>query len=141
MSSTVSHTTALTSPHRGAMPHIGRAAVAAGVIAACATTATAGLARAAGLGVAVGGEPIPLYAFAQLTLIDAVIGAALAAVLARRTRSPQQTFVRVAAALTALSLVPDVVVDATVGTKVTLAATHLIAAAIIVPVVARRPAR
>jgi hypothetical protein len=37
-----------------------------------------------------------------------------------------------------LSLVPDVLADATTGTKMVLMLTHLVAAAIVVPAVARR---
>jgi hypothetical protein len=44
----------------------------------------------------------------------------------------------VTVALTALSIVPDVIADATVGTKFVLALTHVVAAAIIVPALACR---
>jgi hypothetical protein len=37
-----------------------------------------------------------------------------------------------------LSLVPDVIADAATGTKALLMVTHLVAAAIVIPVVARR---
>ena len=40
--------------------------------------------------------------------------------------------------LTALSLVPDVLVDAAVATQLLLMLTHLVAAAIVIPAVARR---
>ncbi len=40
--------------------------------------------------------------------------------------------------LTVLSLVPDVIVDAAPATKALLMLTHLVAAAIVVPAVARR---
>ena len=41
-------------------------------------------------------------------------------------------------ALTALLLVPDLMVEATAGSKVVLALTHLVAAAIIIPAIASR---
>lgn len=41
-------------------------------------------------------------------------------------------------ALTALSIVPEVVVDATAGTKLVLALTHLVAAVIVIPALANR---
>jgi hypothetical protein len=63
---------------------------------------------------------------------------ALAAVLARRARLPRGTFVRTTVVLTVLSLVPDLVVDAAPATKVLLMATHLVAAGIVVPALARR---
>jgi hypothetical protein len=37
-----------------------------------------------------------------------------------------------------LSFVPDVIVDATTATKLVLITTHLVAAAIVVPAIARR---
>jgi hypothetical protein len=47
-------------------------------------------------------------------------------------------FVATTIVLTALSLVPDVVVDAAVATKLLLMVTHLVAGAIVIPAVARR---
>jgi hypothetical protein len=41
-------------------------------------------------------------------------------------------------ALTVLSLVPDALADADTSTKVLLMVTHLVAAAIVIPAVARR---
>jgi peptidoglycan/LPS O-acetylase OafA/YrhL len=61
--------------------------------------------------------------------------------LARRARRPQHTFVVTTVALTALSIVPDALADATTGTRLTLALTHVIAAAIVIPALARRLAR
>ena len=52
----------------------------------------------------------------------------------------RNTFLRVTVALTALSIVPDVIADATVGTKLVLALTHVVAAGIIVPAIASRVA-
>ncbi len=40
--------------------------------------------------------------------------------------------------LTALSIVPDVILSAAISTKVTLVLTHLVAAAIVIPALARR---
>ena len=62
----------------------------------------------------------------------------LAVVLARFARHPRSTFVRTTVVLTALSLVPDVIVDAAVSTTALLMLTHLVAAAIVIPAVARR---
>jgi hypothetical protein len=41
-------------------------------------------------------------------------------------------------ALTALSLVPDLLADALAATKMLLMLTHLVAAAIVIPAIARR---
>ena len=87
--------------------------------------------------VAVDGESIPLAGFAQLTLVGALMGVAIAR-LCGRTRAPRRTFAAVTVALTALSVVPDVTVDATLATRVVLVLTHLVAAAIVVPALAAR---
>src|SRR6478735_540886 len=109
-------------------PKLWTAGLAAGAIAAVATTATAAVARAAGEDVAVAGEQIPLAGFAQFVLFCALLGIAMARVFARRASRPQRTFVRTTVALTALSIVPDVMIDATTGTKLVLSLTHVLAA-------------
>lgn len=114
------------------------ATLTAGVAAAAATTATAAAVHAAGVSLEVGGAPIPLAGFAQMTLLGAVIGGLLVAVINRRSESPRQRFYQAAAALTALSCVPSLALPPSVATKIALVATHLIAAAIVVPVLARR---
>ncbi len=58
--------------------------------------------------------------------------------LSRTARRPRRTFVRTTVVLTALSLVPDVIADAAPATKALLMLTHLVAAAIVIPAVARR---
>ncbi|MFB4303921.1 DUF6069 family protein [Actinomadura sp. NTSP31] len=73
----------------------------------------------------IGGEPIPLLGFTQLTLACAAIGIVLAAALRRRARLPRRTFVAVTAALTVLSVVPDLVVSAAPSTRAVLVAGRL----------------
>jgi hypothetical protein len=119
-------------------PRLLKAGAIAGAGAAVATTAVAAVARAADIPLAVAGEEIPLAAFAQLTVIAAAIGVVLARVLSRRARRPRHTFTRTTIALTAVSLIPDVLVDATAGSKIVLMLTHVVAAAIVVPVLAKR---
>ncbi|MER5705221.1 DUF6069 family protein [Micromonospora sp. NPDC002296] len=114
------------------------AGVAATAVASLATTLVAVAGHAAGISLDVSGAPIPLVGFASLTAIFSLVGLVLAAVLRRSARRPRSTFVRTTVVLTVLSLVPDVVADATAGTKVLLILTHLVAAAIVIPVVARR---
>ncbi|WP_345482543.1 DUF6069 family protein, partial [Actinopolymorpha pittospori] len=58
--------------------------------------------------------------------------------LARWARHPRRTFLRTTVVLTALSLVPDAIADASSPTKALLMLTHLVAAAIVVPAIARR---
>lgn len=111
--------------------------LAAGVVAAAATSLAAVIATALGADLAIGGEQIPTSGFAMLTFVGAIVGSAIAKV-AQRTDRPHRTFVRTTVVLTALSLIPDVVADATWSTRVLLGVTHLIAAAIIVPALASR---
>jgi hypothetical protein len=89
--------------------------------------------------------PIPLLGFAELTLIFSLIGVVLAAILARTARRPRATFVRTTLVLLVLSVVPDFVAipalqipDFDTATSFTLAGLHLVAAAIVIPVLAGR---
>jgi hypothetical protein len=107
-------------------------------VAAAATAAVAARGDLAGISLAVGGAPIPASGFAVLTAVFSVVGLALALVLARTVRRPRTAFVRTTIALTALSLVPDVLADASADTKALLMLTHLVAAAIVIPAIARR---
>lgn len=122
-------------------PRVWRAGLVAGVAASIATMIVAALADAAGVPLEISGETIPLVGFANVTMIGAVIGTALAAVFARQARRPRTIFLRTTVALTVLSLVPDVIADADLATRFVLGLTHVVAAAIIVPVVARRLVR
>lgn len=119
-----------------------RALVRAGLgvtVAACvATTVVAGVGRAAGVSLDLAGEGIPLYAFPQLTAICSLVGLVLAVVFARRAGAPRRTFVRTTAGLTAVSLVPDAIVDAAVETRGLLMLTHLVAAVIVIPAISSR---
>jgi uncharacterized protein DUF6069 len=119
-------------------PRLWRAGAAAAAAAAVATTAVVVAARAADIPVAVSGEEIPLAGFAQLTVFATIIGVVLGKVLSRRAARPRRTFTIATIALTAASLVPDLLVDATVGSRVALMATHVIAAAIVIPTLAKR---
>lgn len=114
-----------------------RTGLVATAVASTATSAVAAAGFAAGIGLDVSGAPIPVSGFAVLTAVCSLVGVLLAAVLARRARHPRRTFVRTTVALTALSLVPDLAADATSATRVLLMVTHLVAAAIVVPAVAR----
>ena len=108
------------------------------VAAAAATAAVAAAGQAVGLSTAVGGAPIPTSGFAVMTLIFAVIGLGIATALRRFARRPRTAWIRTTVVLTALSFVPDLLVDAAVSTKVLLIVTHVVAAAIVIPAVARR---
>ena len=116
--------------------------VAAAVVASVATTVLAALASAAGVSFADStGVGIPIAGFTELTLIFSLLGTGMAAVLARKARRPRTTFVRTAVVLTALSFVPDLTFGFDAASAVTLIALHTVAAAIVVPTLARRLAR
>ncbi|MEU4530232.1 DUF6069 family protein [Micromonospora ureilytica] len=115
-----------------------RAGAVATVAASAATMAVAAVGQLAGVSLDVGGAPIPVMGFGVLTAAFSLIGLIIAALLARFARRPRRTFVRTTVVLTVLSLVPDVIADAGVATKALLMLTHLVAAAIVIPGVARR---
>lgn len=84
-------------------------------------------------------EAITPTSFAAGTLICAFWSAVLAVVLGCRASRPARTFVRVTSTLVAVSLVfPLAASHTALSTRLVLAAGHLLTAAIIVPVVARR---
>ena len=113
--------------------------VAASLVASVATTGLAAIASALGVSFADRtGSSIPLAAFAQLTLVFSLLGVGIAAVMARKARRPRATFVRTAVALTALSFVPDLTFGFDAGSAATLITLHTVAAAIVVPALARR---
>ncbi len=94
--------------------------------------------RAAGLG-SHHATPITAGMFAMGTMIVTFWFTFAVILMARFSKNPRRTFLRAALPLLALSLaVPITAADTAISTKLTLAAAHLIAAAIIIPVVARR---
>jgi peptidoglycan/LPS O-acetylase OafA/YrhL len=113
-----------------------RSTVSVGALAAAVTTAGAVALRAAGVPLAVHGK-IPLAGFPQVTFIAAVIAGALLAFLNRRSSAPRRRFVQMAIGLTAISCVLPAAFADTTASKFALVTLHLVAAAIIVPVLAR----
>ena len=134
-STTTPSTTTSTAPSVKSLLGGGLAAVA---VASVATAALAGVGRAAGISLEVAGAPIPVVGFATLTAMFSVVGLLLALGLRRFAGHPRVWFVRTTVVLTALSLVPDVLADAASTTRMLLMLTHLVAAATVIPVVARR---
>ncbi|MBC8092110.1 MAG: hypothetical protein H7Y15_09280 [Pseudonocardia sp.] len=108
------------------------------VLAAAATAAVAAAGQAVGISLDVSGVPIPVSGFAVLTVIFAVLGLLIALMLRRFAGRPRTAWIRTTVALTVLSLVPDVLADADTSTKALLMVTHVVAAAIVIPAVARR---
>ncbi|WP_328305705.1 DUF6069 family protein [Actinomycetospora sp. NBC_00405] len=127
--------TTATAPGVGSMLLAGAAAT---VAASVATAAVAAGGQAIGISTAISGAPIPTSGFAVLTVIFSVLGLVIATALRRFARHPRTAWVRTTVALTVLSFVPDVLADAAVSTKMLLILTHVVAAAIVIPAVARR---
>ena len=142
MSSTIrSTTTGTATPAAGRRP-VWKHGVVAAVVASVATTALAAVASGAGVSFAdSSGESIPIAGFAQLTLVFSLVGVGIAAVMARKARRPRATFVRTALVLTVLSFVPDLTFGFDAASAATLITLHVVAAAIVVPTLARRLAR
>lgn len=113
-----------------------RTTLTVGIVAAAAVTALVAALHAAGVPVAAGGE-IPLAGFAQFTFVGAVLGGLLAAFLNRRSAAPRRRFVQTTAALVALSCAAPLALADGAASTVALIGTHLVAAAMIVPVLAR----
>ena len=111
----------------------------AGIAAGAATVAVVAVARALDVPVETApGEAIPILGFAQLTIFFTFVGVLIARSIGRRATHPRSLFTKVTVALTALSLVPDVALSTDGGSKLTFVATHLVAAAIVIPALAGR---
>jgi Family of unknown function (DUF6069) len=115
-----------------------RTGAAAGAVAALATTVIVVIAKSLDVPVAIENKPIPIAGFAQLTFVCALMGTGIAALLTRRSNKARPLFIRIATALTVLSVVPDLTVNTDTATRITLIATHVVAAVIVIPVLARR---
>lgn len=114
--------------------------VIAAVVAAIVTSVLAAIASAAGVSFAnkPGGEGIPVPMFTVLTLVFSLIGVGIAVLLSRKARKPRSTFVRTAVGLALLSVVPDLTFGFDGGSAATLIGLHTIAAAIVIPTLAKR---
>ena len=140
--------TGTTTEHTARKP-VWKHGIAAAVVAAAVTTGLAYVASKAGVSFNDPAHPelppIPPLGFTELTVVFSLIGVGLAAIMARTARRPRSTFVRTALALLALSVVPDFVAipplmipDFDTATGFTLAGLHVVAAAIVIPVLAGR---
>ncbi|RAO27904.1 hypothetical protein PSN13_05792 [Micromonospora saelicesensis] len=109
------------------------------LVATVSTTLAAALARAAGVDFEIpdGGETIPLSGFAVVTGFFSVVGVVIAVALLRWSARPADRFTWTAVALTALSLVPALISGANAATVTALLGLHLVAAAVMIPVLAR----
>ena len=87
-------------------------------------------------------RPSRLASFASGIVFCTVAGTILAMILAARAAGPARAFVRTTVVLVAVSLVfPLAASHTTTTTRLTLALGHLIAAAIVIPLLALRLAR
>lgn len=119
------------------MMRLARTGLIAAAAAAAATGLGAGLAGVAGIHLDVEGGRIPASGIAFVTAVLSLVGVALAAALLRWTAHPAPMFVRVAGALTTISLVPPLVWADDAASAATLIVLHLAAAAIVIPMLAR----
>ena len=115
-----------------------RAGLVAGLGAAVVNLAVVAIAHGLDVTFEVRGEAIPLVAFPQMTLFAAIVGVGLAAVLVRWARRARSVFLTVTIGLTALSLLPPVLVHTDTATRIALELTHLVAAFIAIPAIASR---
>lgn len=118
-------------------PSLRRATTTSGLAGAAVTTAAAAAVHAVGVSFEIDGEMIPLLGFAQMTLIGAVLGGLLLTSLNHWSRRPRARFLQASVALTVVSCVPSVALPDDTSSQVALVALHVLAAAIIVPALAR----
>jgi hypothetical protein len=112
------------------------ATITSGAAAAGAVVALAAAFRAEGVHLAAGGV-IPLPGFATVTLFAAVVGGLIAAAI-RRGKASRRRFVQTTVVLALLSCVVPLLAAPGVAGKLALTSTHIVAAAIIIPLLARR---
>jgi Family of unknown function (DUF6069) len=110
-----------------------RTGVLAGVAASAVAIAIAAAARAADVALEMDDKTIALAAFALQTLLATAAGVLLAAVVRRR-----RPFLAITLASTALSLIPLMTAPDDTATSIVLVATHLFAAAIVIPALGRQ---
>lgn len=114
----------------------------AGLVSALVVAVFVGVAEAAGVPMEVAEnstktpEHIPLLGYATVIAASTVVGLLIAAASARWARRPRAVFVIVALVLTAVSFAFPATTTATTATKVVLEITHVIPAALIIPVIA-----
>lgn len=114
--------------------------LAATAIAAVATNLMAVAAKAAGVDFGSSLGEVPIAAFPMLTVYCSLIGIIIAEVTIRVAKLPRSTFQITAIVLTGLSLIPDVLplFEFDLAFVGVLCLTHVVAAAIVVPMIASR---
>lgn len=109
------------------------------LVAMAATAVIAAIARTVGVDFAVSNsdETIPVSGIAVVTGLFSIIGVVMAAALRRWSARPADRFMWTAVSLTAISLVPPVLLGADLATAVALVGLHLVAATVMIPTLAR----
>ncbi|MEI7057420.1 DUF6069 family protein [Nocardioides sp. CCNWLW239] len=109
-------------------------------VAAIATTLIAVIAKVAGVDFGSSLGDVPISAFPMLTVYCSLIGIIIAEVTIRVAKLPRSTFQITAIVLTGLSLIPDVLpfFEFDLAFVGVLCLTHVVAAAIVVPMIAMR---
>jgi hypothetical protein len=111
----------------------------AALAAMAATTLAAALAQAIGVDFEIpdGGETIPLAGFAVVTGFFSAVGIVIAVALRRWSAHPTERFLWTAVSLTVISLIPPSISGADTATVAALLGLHLVAAAVMIPALAR----
>jgi hypothetical protein len=132
-----------TAVHHGARRVVAVGAIS-GIAAAAAATVVAVVAKAADVSMKAAprsaevGKAIPMSGFAVSTVGCVAIGVVLALALRRWAKRPAATFTVVTLVLTGLSFFGPVTTGhATMATRLVLSLTHVVAAAIVIPAMAR----
>jgi hypothetical protein len=128
----------MTSTHTASQAGLWRTGLVATVAAAAATTVLAAIASAADVPLEIEGEEIPVAGFATITVLWSVVGVVLAWAMGRWTPRPRATFVTTTVVLTLVSFLPPITADTDTATSVVLCLTHVVAAAIVIPMLASR---
>ncbi len=136
---TATSTTATSTARPSIRRSLIRATAIATLLAAAATELLVALVKAAGADVAIQGKPLGFGGCAIALLMCMVPAAGLIAGVCRWAASPARAWVRITVPLTVVSFVPDLAVASTsTGSRLTLMAAHVVAAAIVIPLVARK---
>jgi hypothetical protein len=143
---TTTRSTPTTATERPFLHRVPVSIVTAGALVAggFATEAYSWVARAVGVDFVFGvdgsaREEIPAFGFVGAVLMFGAVAVFFAPAVARWARSPRRTWNRTAWALAVASLLPIApVAEGAVSTEVGLGVAHLVAAAVVIPIVAAR---
>lgn len=144
MSTITATRTAPTTASRFARVPVSVVAAGALVVGGVVTEVYTQLARVVGVDFVFGANgseagEVPDGGFIGAVVMFGALGILLAPALARWARSPRRTWNRTAWTLSLASLLPVApVADAPISTEIALGLAHLVAAAVVIPIVARR---